>query len=213
MKKGSALLIVLGFVAFMFVSAVGFAVYMRTSRLPSSYTRRNITARHLVRAALAKAIEELEGDYNQNEVWGPSRFYGIHDDPFPGILFGADSTERLPDNNNNGDFWLGRVFMPFGSTAWDNTVSTLTLEGLAYLPPALIDDVRRLSRYTRTAIWRSLPYDAGRYAYCAVNVSDLFDINKLRASEPRDSGLNRITLATLCKDACGSLDADSVRRP
>ena len=35
MKKGSALLIVLGMLSFMVVSAVGFSVYMRTSRAPS----------------------------------------------------------------------------------------------------------------------------------------------------------------------------------
>lgn len=216
MKKGSALLIVLGMVAFMFVSAVGFSIYMRTSRVPSSYVRRNIAARHLVKAALAKAIGELEGDFNTDDSWGswnggsetPRRFYGIHDDPFPGILHGADATENQAGNNNyNGDCWLGRVFTPFGWVKDESeTVSTLTLEALAYLPPALIDDVRRLSRFTRTAIWRPLPYGTGRYAYCAVNVSDLFDINRLRADEPRDSGQNRVTLAPLCTKADGSID-------
>ena len=56
MKKGSALLIVLGMLSFMIVSAVGFSVYMRSSRTPSSYLRRNVAARYLVRAALAKAV-------------------------------------------------------------------------------------------------------------------------------------------------------------
>ena len=219
MKKGSALLIVLGMVAFMVVSAVGFSIYMRTSRAPSGYLRRNVAARYLVKAALAKAIGELEGDFNADGNWGgtqdaPKKLYGIYDDPYPGIVI--DDPSAHTDFNgrkdgSNGDYWLGRVFMPFGPLSdsesdWEKTISTLTLEALAYLPPALIDDVRRLSRYTRTAIWRSLPYDAGRYAYCAVNVSDLFDINKLRANVARDSGLNRVTLAALCNDDNGSLD-------
>ena len=205
MKKGSALLIVLGMVAFMTVSAVGFSMFMRTSRAPSGYLRRNIAARYIVKAALAKAIGELEGDFNTVQNWGPQKFYGIHDDPFPGIVM--DSTERSSANGSlNGDYWYGRVFMPFGSVDWDKTVSTLTLEALAYLPPALIDDVRNLSRRTRTAIWRQLPYSSGRYAYCAVNVSDLFDINRLRANVARDSGMNRITLATLCMNAGGSIN-------
>ncbi len=38
-RKGSALLIVLGMMAFMVVSAVGFAVFMRHNRVPSSYLR------------------------------------------------------------------------------------------------------------------------------------------------------------------------------
>ena len=41
--QGTALLIVLGMVAFMVVSAVGFSVFMRESRKPSSHLRRNIT--------------------------------------------------------------------------------------------------------------------------------------------------------------------------
>ena len=56
MKKGSALLIVLGMVAFMVVSAVGFAVFMRHNRIPSSFLRRSTAARELARAALACAI-------------------------------------------------------------------------------------------------------------------------------------------------------------
>ena len=40
MKRGSALLVVLGMVAFMVVSAVAFSAYMRASRLPNSYLRR-----------------------------------------------------------------------------------------------------------------------------------------------------------------------------
>ena len=213
MKKGSALLIVLGMLSFMVVSAVGFSIYMRSSRTPSSYLRRNVAARYLVRSALAKAIEELEGDYNRDPDWGKvddsetdvsQRFYGIYDDPFPGVVLG-DATARS-NPLHNGDYWLGRVFMPFGAVrSTDATVPTLTLEALAYLPPAIIDDVRRLSRLTRTASWRSFPYDAGRYAYCAVNVSDLFDINRLRANVPRNSGLDRVTLVSLCADSLGDI--------
>ena len=228
-RKGSALLIVLGMLSFMVVSAVGFSVYMRQSRAPSSYLRRNVAARYLVKAALANAIEELEGAYNENRTWGirenerdssnPNRdylpdnhFYGIFDDPYPGC--GKDNQDFPNNPKGNGDYWLKRVFCPFGpvreptseSEASDEgtrdsmanpTVPTLTLEALAYLPPAIADDVRRVSRLTRTACWRPLPYEAGRYAYTVVNVSDLFDINKLMA-EPRNSSPNgRISLCSL----------------
>ena len=228
-RKGSALLIVLGMLSFMVVSAVGFSVYMRQSRAPSSYLRRNVASRYLVKAALANVIEELEGAYNENRTWGirdneqtsnnPSRdylpdnhFYGIFDDPYPGC--GPDNQYAGGNPRKNGDYWLKRVFCPFGpvleptseSEASDEgtrdsmanpTVPTLTLEALAYLPPAIADDVRRVSRLTRTACWRPLPYEAGRYAYTAVNVSDLFDINKLMA-EPRNSSPNgRVSLCSL----------------
>ena len=238
-KRGSALLIVLGMLSFMVVSAVGFSVYMRQGRLPSSYLRRNVASRYLVKAALANAIEELDSGWMSKYEIGEEdgtddsdhengRMFGIYNDPYPGC--GTDNTsaknamnggERVfrfynengehevdLDYNKNGDYWFHRVFCPFGplpypdsaSEAEDKppiTVPTLTLEALAYLPPAIVDDVRKVSRLTRTATWRSLPFEAGRYAYTAVNVSDLFDINRLQANVPRDSGPNRVTLATL----------------
>ena len=202
-RRGSALLIVLGMLSFMVISAVAFSVMMRQNRLPSSYLRRNIASRYLVRAALARAIEELEGDFNDNRDWGKytlgetdlqPRFYGIYDDPYPGC-----GTDAKRDERENGDLWFRRVFMPFGPTKYaECTVPTLTLEALAYLPPAIIDDVRKFSRYTRTAAWRTLPYEAGRYAYTAVNVSDLFDINRLCADEPRDTRGERVSMMALC---------------
>lgn len=218
MKKGSALLIVLGMLAFMVVSAVGFSMYMRQSRAPSSYLRRNVASRYLVKAALANAIEDLEGNYNEDEYWGVrdgdgyqlnnNRFFGIYDDPYPGC--GPDNQYAGTDVRRNGDYWLKRVFCPFGPvgepTSKDDamdeeeqnpTVPTLTLEALAYLPPAIVDDVRKVSRLTRTACWRPLPSDAGRFAYTAVNVSDCFDINRLQVAA-RDSAACRISLASLC---------------
>ena len=231
-RRGSALLIVLGMLSFMVVSAVGFSIYMRASRTPSSYLRRNLAARYLVRAALAKAIGELDGAVNTIPNWGGvdsgsgrdssedrassvpyskpaggsggtgSPFYGIYDDPYPGVLVGDDTSDRA----RSGDYWAGRVFMPFGALArpsatetyrQEPTVPVLTLEALAYLPPAIINDVRFFARRTRTACWRQLPYDAGRYAYCAVDVSDLLDINRLKVDKPRDSGDNRVTLSSI----------------
>ena len=78
-RRGSALLIVLGFLSFMVVSAVAFSIYMRSERVPSSVFRKNATVRQLVKAGLAQAISELDNV--------------IRDDPFPGII-------RNPDNNN-----------------------------------------------------------------------------------------------------------------
>jgi hypothetical protein len=86
-----------------------------------------------------------------------------------------------------------------GLEEWSgDTVSTLTLEALAYLPPPLINTARYWSRRTPTAQWKSLGYDAGRYAYTAINVSDYLDINRVRANVMRDSSpSNRISFAYL----------------
>ena len=166
-RKGSALLIVLGMFSFMLVSAVAFSVYMRSSRAPSSYVRRNASARHLVKAALARAMDEIDT--------------AIGNDPFPGVGYNHEyggTGLRDPDNHKN-DNWHGHVFTPSNEVAAVSTVSTLTLEALGYLPPCLIDEARYWSRHTRTAQWRSFNYGLGQYAFTAVNVSDLFDLNQL----------------------------------
>ena len=143
-RRGSALLIVLGFLSFMVVSAVAFAVFMRAERAPSSALRRGIATRHLVKAALARAIGDVD-DAGRNDV-------------LPGLPGSGNGGVYYHDINNNAhDVWQGRVFMPpdpEGSTLDVNTrfapigetVSVLNLEALGYLPPALVNDVRFLSR-------------------------------------------------------------------
>lgn len=171
MKKGSALLIVLGMMAFMVVSAVAFSAYMRYSRLPSSYLRRTSSSRQLVKAALAEAIDTIDR--------------AILNNPHPGV-----GTESYLGQNRN--IWSGRVLcMTNDLINVNQTVPVLTLEGLAYIPPALVNDVRYFSRRTPTAVWENFWYDSGRYAFCAVDVSDYFDVNRMFASKPRSSTANR----------------------
>lgn len=189
-KSGSALLIVLGFLSFMVVSAVAFAIYMRAERMPSSALRRAVATRHLVHAALAEAIARVDD--------------AVRGDPFPGLCdtntdFTAKGAYTYRDQRGQAmDVWQGRVFMPpdpLGGTISretrfapvTETVSVLTLEGLGYLPPGLVNDVRFLSRSSWTAQWQQLPFDAGRFAFCAVNVSDYFDVNRVYASRGRTS--------------------------
>ena len=166
-RQGSALLIVLGMFAFMLVSAVSFSIYMRASRAPSSYVRRNASARHLVKAALARAIDEIDT--------------AIGNDPFPGVGYNHDyGSDGLNQGDKlKNDNWHGRVFTPSNEVAYADTVSTLSLEALGYLPPNLINEVRYWSRHTRTAKWHSFNYGLGQYAFTAVNVSDFFDLNQL----------------------------------
>lgn len=165
-RKGSALLIVLGMFSFMLVSAVAFSVYMRASRAPSSYVRRNAAARHLTKAALAHAMDEID--------------MAIGNDPFPGVGFNHNygATGLNDSDEHKNDNWHGHVLTPSNEVAAATTVSTLTLEALGYLPPCLIDEVRYWSRHSRTAKWHSFNYGAGQFAFTAVNVSDFFDISQ-----------------------------------
>ena len=208
-ESGSALLVVLGFLSFMVVSAVAFAIYMRAERVPSSALRRNVATRHLVKAAMAQAMSRVDD--------------AIRNDPFPGLpnTNGNVTANFYHDRDNNAmDVWYGRVFMPpdpagmvndrqqtvqmandpgdLNTFAWrfapvTETVSVLNLEALGYIPPPLVNDVRFLSRSTWTAKWQNFAYDAGRFAFCAVNVSDYFDINRTKVgirSSPLDSRIS-----------------------
>ena len=208
---------VLGFLSFMVVSAVAFAIYMRSERVPSSAFRRNVATRHLVKAALAQAMSRVDD--------------AIRADPFPGRpnTNSLNIADFYHDGKNNAmDVWYGRVFMPpdpEGVTEQANepgnigdsnrgfasrfapiteTVSTLTLEALGYVPPPLVNDVRFLSRSTWTAKWQNFAYDAGRFAFCAVNVSDYFDINRVNADIRTTATGSRISVAHLLRNLGGN---------
>ena len=201
MKRGSALLIVLGMLAFMVISAVAFSAYMRYSRLPSSYLRRSSASRLLVKAALAEAIDEIDS--------------AICNNPHPGvgkmtIQYDENTNVRSSGGSaaNHRNTWLRHVYL--GTNANDDkdaenklvdsseTVSTLTLEGLAYIPPALVNDARYYSRRSRAAQWKNLDFESGRYAFCALDVSDCFDVNALSANFGRGSSpATRLSLAYL----------------
>ena len=213
-RRGSALLVVLGMLAFMVVSAVAFSAYMRRARLPSNYLRRATSSRELVKAALARAIDDID--------------HAVNDNPHPGL--GTKVCKQYDENtktiNTNRNGWVGRVFMntdmsnnsttkdnaPSGAADPNDTVSVLSLEGLAYVPAPLQGEARYYSRRTPTAEWHSFDFDAGRYAYFALDVSDYFDVNRMFANEPRSSAANtRITLSYLFEDDDGKIDATAAK--
>jgi len=189
-RRGSALLIVLGMLSFMVVSAVAFSAFMRQGRLPSSFLRQKILSRQLVKAGLAQAMSELDE--------------AIGDDPYPqGMSDGFPNKSRM-------NYWRNRVYLgstgnEFEGYAYETglkeTVSTFPLEGLAYIPPPLVGTVRHWSRRSSAAKWKTLDYDSGRWAFTAINVSDYLDINRLKANVMRDSSpSNRISVAYLFED-------------
>ena len=195
-RRGSALLIVLGMLSFMVISAVAFAAFMRYTRLPSSYLRRTSSTRQLVKAALAEAIETVDRAINNN--------------PHPGI--GTASTALTGGRSRN--HWANHVFIgtnvPPESVDEANTVSPLCVEALAYMPPALVNAARYYSRHSPSAHWQSMGFDAGRFVWCALDVSDYFDINRLVANERRSSaGPRLITLASNFEDLEHTRAADA----
>lgn len=201
LRKGSALLIVLGMLSFLIISAVGFATYMRSARLPSSYLRRTNSSRMLVKGAVARAISFVDR--------------AVNDNPHPNIgsKFVSEDRDYMQDDANRTlNFWKGRVLLatnrnfraedPDPARLGYHTVPTLCMEALAYIPPPLINEARHYSRITPTARWQTFDFDVGRYAFTAVDVSDYFDINRLAANVSRSSSpQGRVSLAYLFENA------------
>lgn len=208
--KGSALLIVIGMLAFMVVSAVAFSAYMRYSRQPSSYLRRSAATRQLVKAALARAIDDID--------------IAVCDNPHPGVGSRGVMVQKNVDetlNSEQRNTWPNRVLM--FTNDWSNltyednldileeTVPVLTLEGLAYIPPPLVNAARYYGRRTPTARWQTFDFDSGRYAYVAIDVSDYFDVNRLSAGYGRNSTPERrITITHAFPDDSNAVSWDSL---
>lgn len=181
-RRGSALLIVLGMMSFMVISAVAFAAYMRYSRLPSSYLRRNTAGRELVKAALARAIDAIDASIANN--------------PHPGI---GDVANKKMNGWKNHIFIGHTNVIHVGEDEMDSeTVPVLSLEALAYIPPPLVNDARYYSRRSCAAEWRQFGFDAGRYAFCAIDVSDYFDINRMFADSARASAAGQLLTLAQC---------------
>lgn len=184
-RRGSALLIVLGMMAFIVVSAVAFSAYMRYSRLPSSYLRRTSATRMLAKAALAEAIERID--------------CAIGNNPSPGVTH-RDYTYPRVGGSLIRNTWVDHIFigmqMSDVASSNDSTVSPLCLEALAYIPGPYVNDARYWARRSSGGEWNTLAFDAGRYVFTAVDVSDCFDVNRMMAGVGRNSSdEGRLTLA------------------
>jgi len=193
-RRGSAILVVLGMATFMVVSALSFSVYMRQSRQPSSYLHKNATTHHLAKAAVQRAMGELDAYLRADQSFYPglpSRTPAYHADTL---------TYHTGDDKCS---WIGRVFCPpyesdGVASSEGRLASPLTLEGLGYAPPPFVNELRFYAPKSEAARWKRFAFDAGRYSYAVLNVSDCFDVNTLHAYTNRNSGATgRISLAPL----------------
>ncbi len=195
-RKGSALLIVLGFLSFMIISAVAFAIYMRVERQASSNYRHASSARHLLNAALYRAIDEIDSELRATNIKG------------------VPNKRKFPD-------WPGRVRNSAVVSSDDNSADArvLTLDALSYIPAILANDVRAhavkpinpgTTKTYQGPKWRKLSMPdrnmqgdpaygeavVGRYAYSCVNISDMLNVNACKATV-RDADRYRVSLAHL----------------
>jgi len=213
--RGSALLIVLGFLSFMMISGVSFAIYMRIERQASSNYRHSTTARHMLNAGLYRAIDEIDSELRIKTDARVRAFNSIAADS--GVI-----QVKFPKWKD----WPGRVKVSACDNEDQNNADAcvLSFESLSFLPAFLINDVRRFAVSNDSdpgydeddptqnwmgAKWRTLTratdgVAVGRYAYVCVNVSDMLNVNLCRA-QYRDSYTNRVTVGHL-------FDNDTERR-
>ena len=109
--------------------------------------------------------------------------------------------------------WPGRVRGASDPASTNNVVPVLTFEALAYLPSALVEDVRTRATFAETARWQRLNYDAGRVAYLAVDVSDLPNANMIPAFTNRSySAGGRVSLRPFFDDDAAARRFDEAVR-
>jgi len=195
-SRGSALLIVLGMLSFLLISSVAFAVYMRVERMATSNYRHSVMARQLIQLAFADArntVTEIV-DNNKSTFW--PIFYKAT--PEARVLMSLpkwrDSDGNMRDTDYPDAYTTGATASSAEGTGLSFTPgagpSILSDEVIKHVPPALVRDVMN-ARWQ--AQWRPIKQPQlvesdsggsvsvnpviGRYAWMAVNVSDMLDVN------------------------------------
>lgn len=172
LDRGSALLIVLGFLSFMMISAVSFAIFMRIERQASSNYRHTMTARHLLNAGLNRAIDEVDRQLKTDNLkfpnW-PGRVY-------PGAA-GGDQATRV----------LSLEALSF--------IPGILVNDVRYYAPSEAT-WRQISMPIEFDTGENAfgGAEVGRYAFACVNLSDMLNINAVDAAL---SGTNRVSIGHL----------------
>lgn len=207
-RRGSALLVVLGFLSFLMISGVAFAILMRVERQATSNYKHAVAARHLLEAGLFRAMDEVDAQLRIS-----TNYYKFPD--WEGrVLTSKMNTERM-------------LVADYQQANIRASARTLSLESLSFIPPILVNDVRYYSIMTHTNTtqnlgkgtkWRmlSMPIEnkvglispnvgngknaagqavVGRYAYTCINLSDMVNINGVAALGRSSS--NRVSIAHL----------------
>ena len=203
-KRGSALLVVLGFLTFLSISAIAFAIYMRVERQATSNYKHSITARHLLETALFRAMDEIDSDLRL-----------VVENRFPDWQGRVRASPAVYQQGS------GAAVERANYHANEQEARLLSFEALSFLPASVVNGVRTYAVSTDTnqtavmqgAKWRTLSMPiqnkvstdstmtsgsstvsegvafnsagqsvVGRYAYLAVNLSDMLDVNNSSVS-------------------------------
>ena len=160
-RRGAALLIVIGLLSLLLISAVAFSILMTVERSAAGNYRHAVQARQLLYAGLAQAIADLNTNVGDNCY--PPWTNGV-------ITVGNRHTACNMDvmqsidylRNQTNDVCAARV---------------LSAEALKYIPRSLWHAVQTVTPEALSFSVNGSP--VGRYAYVAVNVSGLLDANQI----------------------------------
>ncbi|MGI6495759.1 MAG: hypothetical protein ACOX5G_06685 [Kiritimatiellia bacterium] len=206
-KAGVALLVVVGMLALLMISAVAFTSMMRIERSGASNFRHAITAREMAAVAVGRFIGDIDGAHLCNEAI-------VADDVYPGwtndtwIIPGsidASGQENVDERTELTDIPEDIVFSLNAKRKEAAAARVLTERMMKFVPGAFRPDVARVKPE-----WVPLEVDGrvvGRYAYIAINTSGMLDINAVNSNgmaraigadpgEIRIGGLSDVTDAT-----------------
>jgi hypothetical protein len=163
-RRGVALIIVLGLLGLLLISAVSFAVLMRTERNAATNYRHTSSARQMLHAGLARALEDINAD--------------IGDDLCPAwtnrTVISGSLTNLYPYPEN-------MFFSRYDSAGTGNDpvpARLLTKDVMTYIP--VLYHRRLTENIFAPPEWVPINYGGsviGRYAYAVIDTSGLLDAN------------------------------------
>jgi hypothetical protein len=162
-RRGVALIIVLGLLGLLLISAVSFAVLMRTERNAATNYRHTSSARQMLHAGLARAIEDINADIGADlcPAWTNR------------TVISGSLTNEYPEN----------IFFSRDTGGDQIPARLLTKDVMTYIPVLYH---RRLTDNTYTTPeWIPIKYPIGtentigRYAYAVIDTSGLLDAHRV----------------------------------
>ena len=181
-RAGVALLIVLGLLALLMITAVAFTILMRIERASASNLRHTSAARQMAKGGLAYAIAALNADIGTNRYpdW-PDRLYtpANHSAEYPANRPKLHIPEDIFFSVDEEKFYADEV----------TEARVLSAETARYLPGArrYRAEIIRDNHENAYASPEWIPVTAdgkiiGRYAYVILNTSGLLDANRVHTN-------------------------------
>ncbi|OGV69111.1 MAG: hypothetical protein A2283_04385 [Lentisphaerae bacterium RIFOXYA12_FULL_48_11] len=158
-ERGIALILVIGLISVLMISAVAFAISMRVERQGSYNYRYGVQARHILWSALAEALQEIDATMDPASTTNSMMVYPEWD-----VIASKSESATLP-----------------------RKARVLSISGVNYVPQNSWTAARAAIPYYRNVTGTN-DWKIGRYAYIAVNMSGLLDANLAGGAPARSGG-------------------------